>query len=316
MFLRYLVLPVLISLGLITGALAQPFPVTIPHAYGETIIPAKPQRIVTWGWSTQDAVIALGEVPVAIPHFTYGGDENGALTWTKEAVAALGVPFPTILPATNEPPIEAIAALKPDLILAVYSGLTEDQYKVLSGIAPVVAFPETPWDTSWQDTIRITGKAMGRTQEAEALVADLQQFIADETAKYPILGDTTFAAIAEWNGEINVYGNADSRVKFLVDAGLISAPSVSELADGNDLWFILSYENFDKLTSDVLITYFETPETDAAFFANRQGGHCPRCRRRTHQFCFPAKRSLPALGLSRIYPPHRGSRRRLQKLTS
>lgn len=55
------------------------FPVRVEHAYGETVIPAKPQRIVTWGWAGQDAVIALGEVPVGIPYFGYGGDENGAL---------------------------------------------------------------------------------------------------------------------------------------------------------------------------------------------------------------------------------------------
>lgn len=268
MSLRSLIVSAVISLGMVVAVQAQSFPVTVQHAYGESVIPEKPQRIVTWGWSTQDAVIALGEVPVGIPHFSYGGDENGALRWTKEAVAALGAEFPTILPAGGEPPVEAIAALQPDLILAVYSGLTQEQYDVLSGIAPVVAFPETVWDTSWQDTITITGEAMGKKAEAEALVAELEQFIADETAKYPQLAGTSFAAIAEWNGEINVYGDLDSRVQFLVNAGLTSAPSVAELAQGQDLYFMLSFENLDRLTSDVLVTYFETPETDAAFFGN------------------------------------------------
>lgn len=252
-----------------TLAAGQSFPVTIPHAYGETTIPAKPQRIVTWGWANQDAVIALGEVPVGIPYFGYGGDENGALVWTRDAVAAMGAEFPTILPDSGrEPPVEAIAALRPDLILAVYSGLTEEQYKVLNGLAPVVAFPATPWDTSWQDTITITGQAMGKAAEADALVGELEQFIVDETARYPQLAGATFATIAEWNGQINVYGNLDSRVKFLVDAGLVSAPSVSELANGQDLYFMLSFENLDQLTADVLVSYFETPETDAAFFDN------------------------------------------------
>lgn len=268
MSLRSLIVSAVISLGMVVAVQAQSFPVTVQHAYGESVIPEKPQRIVTWGWSTQDAVIALGEVPVGIPHFSYGGDENGALRWTKEAVAALGAEFPTILPAGGEPPVEAIAALQPDLILAVYSGLTQEQYDVLSGIAPVVAFPETVWDTSWQDTITIAGEAIGKKAEAEALVAELEQFIADETAKYPQLKGTSFAAIAEWNGEINVYGDLDSRVQFLVNAGLTSAPSVAELAQGEDLYFMLSFENLDRLASDVLVTYFETPETDAAFFGN------------------------------------------------
>jgi len=278
MFIRTL-LAAAIGLVLALPSQAQTFPVSIAHAYGETIIAAKPQRIATWGWATQDAVIALGEVPVGIPHFSYGGDANGTLGWTRDAVAAMGAAFPAILPASAEPPVEAIAALQPDLILAVYSGLTEDQYKLLSGIAPVVAFPETPWDTSWQQTISMTGKAMGKPSEAEALVAELEQFIIDETAKYPELSGARFAAIAEWNGQINVYGTLDSRVRFLVDAGLVSAPSVSDLAAGQDLYFMLSPENLDQLEADVLVSYFETPETDAAFFANPVIALAPQVQR-------------------------------------
>ena len=268
MSLRTLVLSTVIGLAMAVAAQAQSFPVTIAHAYGETTIPAKPQRIVTWGWAAQDAVIALGEVPVGIPHFSYGGDENGALAWTKEAVAALGADFPAILPQGFDAPVEAIAALQPDLIIAVYSGLTEEEYGVLSGIAPVVAYPETAWSTPWQQTITMTGEAMGKKAEAEALVTELEQFIADETAKYPEVAGASFAAIAEYNGEVAVYADLDSRVKFLVDAGLVSAPSVGELAQGESFYFSLSFETFEQLTADVLVSYFETPEADGAFYAN------------------------------------------------
>ncbi|MCP8882462.1 ABC transporter substrate-binding protein [Devosia sp. XJ19-1] len=268
MSIRSLVLSAAVGLAMVVAAQAQSFPVTIEHAYGQTTIPAKPQRIVTWGWAAQDAVIALGEVPVGIPHFSYGGDENGALTWTKDAVAALGADFPTILPDGFEAPVEAIAALEPDLIIAVYSGLTAEEYDVLSGIAPVVAFPETAWSTPWQQTITITGQAMGKKAEGEALVAELEQFIADETAKYPELAGASFATVAEYNGEVAVYANLDSRVKFLVDAGMVSSPAVTELAQGESFYFSLSYESFEQLTADVLVSYFETADADASFFGN------------------------------------------------
>ncbi|KRA50715.1 ABC transporter substrate-binding protein [Devosia sp. Root635] len=259
---------ILATAAFATSVHAQTFPVTIPHAFGETTIPAKPQRIVTWGWASQDAVLALGEIPVGIPHFAYGGDENGALGWDKDAVAALGGTFPTILPAGNDVPIEAVAALQPDLIIAVYSGMTEDEYNVLSGIAPVVVYPEVPWSTSWQEVITTTGKAIGKPAEAEALVADLEQFMVAETAKYPEVQGTTFAGIAEYNGEVAVYAGLDPRMSFLEDLGMVLAPSVTELAQGESFFYSLSYETFDRLTSDILISYFETPETDAAFFAN------------------------------------------------
>jgi len=268
MNVRSLLVSALVGLGLAATVQAQEFPVTIAHAYGETTIEAKPQRIVTWGWAAQDAVIALGEVPVGIPHFSYGGDENGALSWTKEAVAALGAEFPTILPAGFDAPVEAIAALQPDLIIAVYSGLTAEEYEVLSGIAPVVAFPEAAWSTPWQQTIVITGEAMGKKAEAEALVTELEQFITEETAKYPEVTGASFAAIAEYNGQVAVYADLDSRVKFLVDAGMVSSPKVAELAQGESFYFSLGYESFDQLSADVLVAYFETPEADAAFFGN------------------------------------------------
>lgn len=68
------------------------YPVQFTHAFGETTLQAKPERIVTIGWMTQDAVLALGEVPVAIPQQLWGGDAEGVLPWVREAVDKLGGP--------------------------------------------------------------------------------------------------------------------------------------------------------------------------------------------------------------------------------
>ncbi len=59
MSFRRLFLPLLLLAGLASAAPAQEFPLTLEHAYGETTIPAKPVRVVTWGWANEDAVIAL-----------------------------------------------------------------------------------------------------------------------------------------------------------------------------------------------------------------------------------------------------------------
>lgn len=261
-------LSVAVGLAMPAAVLAQDFPVTIPHAFGETTIAEQPERIVTWGWAAQDAVVALGEVPVGIPEFTYGGDENGALAWTKDAIEALGAEYPTILSQSGGVPFEAIAALEPDVVIAPYSGLTEEEYTRLSQIAPVVAYPGQPWSTSWQDTILITGTAMGKPEEAVALVAELEQFITDETAKYPRVQGVTFAGIAEYAGNIAVYSRLDPRMTFLEDAGLKLAPSVDALSDVEQFYYSLSFERAGDLTSDIYIAYSDTPEADAAFFAN------------------------------------------------
>lgn len=267
MFKRLLAaLAVLIASGTAVGA--QEFPVTIAHAYGETTIQADPQRIVTWGWGSTDAVIALGEVPVGVPYFDYGADTEGKLRWIKDGIAKLGADYPSILPAGYEVPVEAIAALKPDLILAVYSGLTQREYDVLSGIAPVVAFPDAPWSTRWQETITLTGKAMGKSAEADELVQEITQFVAEETAKYPQLAGATFASIMEYDSQVAVYADKDSRVQFLVDAGLASSPAVAALADGEEFYYQLAFEQFDRLTADVLVYFADTPEDQAKFLAN------------------------------------------------
>lgn len=43
------------------------YPITIEHAFGETVIESKPERIATIGWENQDTPLALGVAPV-IPY--------------------------------------------------------------------------------------------------------------------------------------------------------------------------------------------------------------------------------------------------------
>ena len=111
---------------LASPAFAQSFPVTIKHAFGETVIEAAPERIVTWGWGNHDALFALGVVPVAMPFSSYGGGEDGLHPWVEEKLKALGAETPVQLSDTQEIPFEQIAAQKPDVIVAVFSGIDAD----------------------------------------------------------------------------------------------------------------------------------------------------------------------------------------------
>ena len=69
-------------------------------------------------------------------------------------------------------PVDEVAKLDPDLILATNSGITEEEYKKLSKIAPVVAYPEAPWVTPWQDSLDMVGKALGRSSLADEVEAE------------------------------------------------------------------------------------------------------------------------------------------------
>ncbi|MDQ1217664.1 iron-siderophore ABC transporter substrate-binding protein [Microbacterium arborescens] len=251
---------------------AGAFPVTITSALGDAVIPEKPERIATWGWSAQDAVLALGVVPVAMPAFAYGGVE-GVLPWDADAIAGLGGETPTLLTGgdTGEPNIEEFVEARPDVILAPYSGLTQEQFDALSKVAPVVAYPDQRWATSWEDQTSIVGQALGMSDEAADLVAQVDSDIADLAAQYPALAGKSFAYGANNQPEIfNVFRDDDPRVQLLTQLGMTVAPSVEELApDGDDSYFYqLGFENLNALESDVLVAYFGTQADVDAFVAD------------------------------------------------
>lgn len=237
---------------------AQAFPITIQHAFGETVIDGPAERIVTWGWSSTEAAIALGTVPVGFPTFRSEGLDTDLVPWVEEAIVAAGADMPTFLDNAASPPIEQIAALQPDLILAVYSGITEDEYRLLSQIAPVVPYPETPWTTSWQETITIVGDALGKPEEGRALVADLEQLIRDEAARYPELAGISAVTLIDYDGAAAIHSADDARAKLLALAGLTIPEKPAVAGESKGFWYPLSYENFDQIPADVLIAFFST----------------------------------------------------------
>ncbi len=249
----------------------------IQHAFGETTVPEDPQRVVTLGWGATDAAIALGVVPVGIEAQAYGGDEQGVQPWVAEALDELGADTPTVIPSsTEEPAYEDIAALKPDLILAPYSGITKAQYELLSELAPTVAYPEAPWTTPWRDTIEIVGTALGKEDKATDVLTKIDERIAAAAAEHPEFDGLTVAAVWDVAGTFYVYKPEDARVEFLFELGFQNAPAVDELANGDSTFtYTLSYEELDKLASDVLVAFADT-ETDAQkFLAQPYAGTIP-----------------------------------------
>ncbi|GAA5197081.1 ABC transporter substrate-binding protein [Microbacterium jejuense] len=256
-----------------TPAADGAFPVTITSALGDAVITEKPERVATWGWSTQDAVLALGVVPAAMPAYAYGG-VDGVLPWDADAIETLGGQTPTLLTGTDtgEIDVEEFVAVRPDVILAPYSGLTQDEFDALSKIAPVVAYPDQPWATTWQDQTALVGKALGLSDEADALVAQTDADVADLAAEYPVLDGKTFAYGANNEPEIlNLYLDSDPRVQLLTQLGMSLAPSVTELdpkADDETYFYGLGFESLSKLDSDVLVAYFGSQDEADAFVAD------------------------------------------------
>ena len=251
--------------------------ITISHAFGETVVPADAERVVTLGWGSTDAALALGVVPVAIPYDSYAGDDEGVLPWVREAVDELGAELPTVLPdSPEEPPYDEIDAANPDVILAVYSGITQEQYDLLSEIAPVVAYSGEAWSTPWRDLITTVGTALGEDEKAADVISGIETQVADAAAAHPEFAGKTIAAVWDVAGTFYVYKTADPRVEFLLDLGFVNAPSVDELANGDStFYYTLSYEQLDQLSSDVVLSYSDTQDGADTFLTAPQTSVIP-----------------------------------------
>ncbi|GAB2693779.1 iron-siderophore ABC transporter substrate-binding protein [Thalassiella azotivora] len=232
------------------------FPVTIEHAFGETTIESEPERVVTLGWNAQDVVWALGVDPVGIPRFDYGANEDGLLAWDVEHYDP---EVTTLLDTTDGPPMEAIATLEPDVILAPYEGFDEAVYEQLAAIAPTVAYPGEPWQTSWQDQTTIVGEALGKADEAQQLVDDIDTLLAEQAAEHPELEGLTFTYASLAPDTMSVYLPGDPRVQLVEQLGMTNADGVQALAEANPGSFYadVSLENVPDTSSQVLIAFTE-----------------------------------------------------------
>jgi iron complex transport system substrate-binding protein len=113
------------------------FPITIEHDFGSTTITAPAQRIVVLEWVYAENLLALGVMPVGM------ADIDGYNNWVKiepqldETVVDVGT--------RQEPNLEVIAELQPDLIIAP-SFRVSANYEALSAIAPTITFNSYPTD--------------------------------------------------------------------------------------------------------------------------------------------------------------------------
>ena len=226
--------------------------------------------MATWGWGSTEAALAVGVVPVAIGQQVYGANEDGVLPWVGEELDELGEETPVILTDDGEaPPYEELVEAAPDVILAPYSGITEEQYELLSEIAPTVAYPDEPWTTPWREVVTTVGTALGKADEAQGVLDDLDAELAAQAEAHPELEGQTVAAVWDVAGTFYVYTPEDSRVEFLSALGLEDAPAVAELANGDSpFYYTLSYEQLDQLDSDLIISYHDTQEEADAFLTS------------------------------------------------
>lgn len=227
--------------------------VKVLHALGASDISLPPRRIITLGWSGEDVVLALGHVPVAMTR--YGSFPSGMFPWDEEK---LNGQKPLLL--SGDLNYEAIAALKPDLILGIYAGIDAVAYKRLSAIAPPVVYRSGPWQADWREQTEIIGEALGKPEEAKALIAETETLLEGFGKDHPELqGKTfTFGSYMPGSSGIIVYLPSDPRVQALTKMGLKVSSGVQALAASgpDETSTSVSLENIASIDADILIMWY------------------------------------------------------------
>jgi len=250
------------------AATAEPaaFPVTIEHKFGETTLTAAPARVVVAGLREQDSLLALGIVPVGTTEW-YGNHPGAIFPWAEEALG--DAPKPEVLSFTDGLEFERIAALRPDLILAVYSGLAKKDYATLSKIAPTIAQPpgQVDWGSSWQDEILTVGRAVGKPEEAKRLHDEAAATLAEAAREHPEFKGQTGAVATPYQG-IYVYGPQDARTRLLGDLGFTFPEPLRSVGGDEEFGGQLSAEKVDLLDVGALV-WFAEPGPAAKLRNNR-----------------------------------------------
>ncbi|MFY3975242.1 ABC transporter substrate-binding protein [Achromobacter xylosoxidans] len=240
------------------------FPVTLRSALGVAVIPAPPKRVVTLGLGADDLALALGVVPVGVGRADWGGDPEHYWPWVRAAIEAQGQPLPERITVYPELDIEKIIALRPDVVLAPFSGVSPAAYAQLSRLVPVVAYPEQPFLTPVDTQIDLIAAALGKPDAAASLKARIHDTLARAGQGYPELAGKTFAYARPDLGAGNfiVYVSGDPRVDTLAALGLAQAPSVRRLhASSGHFAHYLGFEHADTLAdADILVSWFFTPQ--------------------------------------------------------
>lgn len=173
------------ALGTRVAANAQtPSPIagerTIEHAAGTTTLTGEPQRIVVLEWYLLEQLLAAGVQPVGVADID-GYNEFVSLPLDLNAGAV-------DVGTRQEPSMESIAGLAPDLILAD-DGRHEAIYEQLNDIAPTILVPfddrsddVAPMDDLY-NRVTLIGDAIGRPDAASESLTAMETTIEEQTTR-------------------------------------------------------------------------------------------------------------------------------------
>ncbi|MGW6268131.1 ABC transporter substrate-binding protein [Streptomyces sp. NPDC055060] len=217
---------------------------TVATAMGDVRVPVSPKRVVVLDTAELDSALTLGVRPVGATHVEASSGFPGYLPQDEvSGIEDVGEML--------NPNMEAIAALKPDLILTSKIRHAA-KYAQLKQIAPTVMTENTGYP--WKENFRVHAEALGKEAEAEKVVSAYDAHAGRVTAA---VGGPAKARATEVNvvrfvegADIRIYGERTYVATLLKDVGLGRPPIAAKAKDGFS--YDVSPEKIDLADADVI----------------------------------------------------------------
>ena len=186
---------------------------TIEHAGGKTQVPMLPQRVVVLDTAPLDTALALGIKPVGTIVYgqlpEYLGDQVNDIEIVGDG---------------NEPNLETILQLEPDLILSSKPG-TERLYRRLSQIAPTVLAEDSGRTGDWPKHFRLYAEALGKSAQAEQLLQTYQEQVQQVKQQINQPETIEISVLSSYDSRIGAYTAGSFSGSVLQDLGFARTPS-------------------------------------------------------------------------------------------
>lgn len=273
---------------------------TITHLFGQTVIKEPPRRVVSAGYTEQDDLLAVGVVPIAVTHW-FDDQPFEVGPWAKPK---LSTAQPVVLNPDKGIPIDQIAGLKPDLIVAINAGVDAVSYRELSAIAPTV--PQSGGDAffePWQDQASTIGQAVFQADRMKTLINAVNTQFTAVARKNPqwkgkraLLMQGTL-----WQGTV-VATLAGWRTNFLNQMGLVIADSIKPFGSGSRAVIPRQHITAVLDSADVVIWTTESPTDQQTLLADPEIAASQATTQNRH--VFTTKEQAKAIAFSSVlsYP--------------
>jgi iron complex transport system substrate-binding protein len=234
---------------------------TVDHAMGTATLEKTPEKVVILTNEGTEALLALGVTPVGAVQSWTGDPWYDHIAEEMKDVKVVGV--------ESQVNVEAIAALKPDLIIG-NKMRQEDIYEQLSAIAPTVFAEDLRGN--WKNNFELYAKAVNKEEKGKEVIATYDQRIEDLKAKLGDKVNMKVSMVRFLAGDVRIY-HKDSFSGVILEQIGFARPESQNMDDfaekgvtqeripamDGDILFYFTYDEGDGKATEVEKEWIENP---------------------------------------------------------